>query len=169
MKTLQISSCLLQCAKNLFEEAKRSFFVLGHEHSERWNSIWPKKNYWLKGRSLRALAKKGWKVRATWLLMKFSLSHFRSQTTKVVISGIPHHANFTDVEPLLKAYGNVEECDAVASKDPKTQTVHITFETYEQAQRWETLGELVVCFEIWSKSSSISKVEWDFNVCFGHF
>lgn len=58
-----------------------------------------------------------------------------SQTTKVIISGIPQHAHFSDVEPLLKQYGNVEECDAVASKDPKTQTVHITFETYEQAQR----------------------------------
>ena len=61
-----------------------------------------------------------------------------SSTTKVVISGIPHHANFSDVEPLLKQYGNVEECDAVASKDPKTQTVHITFESYEQAQRFLT-------------------------------
>lgn len=58
-----------------------------------------------------------------------------SQTTKVIISGIPQHAHFSDVEPLLKQYGTVEECDAVASKDPKTQTVHITFETYEQAQR----------------------------------
>lgn len=57
-------------------------------------------------------------------------------TTKVIISGIPQHANFSDVEPLLKQYGNVEECDAVASKDPKTQTVHITFESYEQAQRY---------------------------------
>lgn len=56
-------------------------------------------------------------------------------TTKVIISGIPQHANFSDVEPLLKQYGNVEECDAVASKDPKTQTVHISFESYEQAQR----------------------------------
>lgn len=65
-------------------------------------------------------------------------SIFHSQTTKVIISGIPQHANFSDVEPLLKQYGTVEECDAVASKDPKTQTVHITFETYEQAQRWET-------------------------------
>lgn len=63
-----------------------------------------------------------------------------SQTTKVSISGIPQHANFSDVEPLLKQYGNVEECDAVASKDPKTQTVHITFETFEQAQRWDTKG-----------------------------
>lgn len=58
-----------------------------------------------------------------------------TQSTKVAISGIPHHANFNDVEPLLKQFGNVEECDAVASKDPKTQTVHITFETFEQAQR----------------------------------
>ena len=66
--------------------------------------------------------------------MRFSFISY-SQTTKVIISGIPQHAHFSDVEPLLKQYGNVEECDAVASKDPKTQTVHITFETYEQAQR----------------------------------
>lgn len=65
----------------------------------------------------------------------YPLSIFLSQSTKVAISGIPHHANFNDVEPLLKQFGNVEECDAVASKDPKTQTVHITFETFEQAQR----------------------------------
>jgi len=58
-----------------------------------------------------------------------------SQTTKVIISGIPQNAHFSDVEPLLKQYGSVEDCEAVASKDPKTQTVHITFETFEQAQR----------------------------------
>jgi len=72
------------------------------------------------------------------LFFSFSFFFSLSSTTKVVISGIPHHANFSDVEPLLKQYGNVEECDAVASKDPKTQTVHITFESYEQAQRFLT-------------------------------
>lgn len=70
-----------------------------------------------------------------WLIWRSHIFLLHSQTTKVVISGIPQHAHFSDVEPLLKQYGNVEECDAVASKDPKTQTVHITFETYEQAQR----------------------------------
>lgn len=61
----------------------------------------------------------------------------RDQRTiaKIVISGIPQHANFDDIEPLLKPYGKVEHCDAVTSKDPTTQTVHITFENHDQAQR----------------------------------
>lgn len=57
-------------------------------------------------------------------------------STKIVISGIPLHAHFDDIEPLLKPYGTVENCDAVSSKDPNTQTIHITFETHEQAQRY---------------------------------
>lgn len=52
-----------------------------------------------------------------------------------MISGIPQDARFADIEPLLRPYGNVEGCDAVTSKDPKTQTVHILFESCEQAQR----------------------------------
>ncbi|XP_058837397.1 insulin-like growth factor 2 mRNA-binding protein 1 isoform X1 [Topomyia yanbarensis] len=58
-----------------------------------------------------------------------------SNIAKIVISGIPQHAKFDDIEPLLKPYGKVEHCDAVTSKDPNTQTVHITFESHEQAQR----------------------------------
>lgn len=57
-------------------------------------------------------------------------------SSKIAISGIPLHAHFDDIEPLLKAYGRVEHCDAVSSKDPNTQTVHITYETVEQAQRY---------------------------------
>lgn len=58
-----------------------------------------------------------------------------SNIAKIVISGIPQHAKFDDIEPLLKPYGKVEHCDAVTSKDPTTQTVHITFENHDQAQR----------------------------------
>ncbi|XP_053689991.1 insulin-like growth factor 2 mRNA-binding protein 3 [Sabethes cyaneus] len=61
-------------------------------------------------------------------------SHQRN-IAKIVISGIPQHAKFDDIEPLLKPYGKVEHCDAVTSKDPNTQTVHITFESHDQAQR----------------------------------
>lgn len=57
-------------------------------------------------------------------------------TSKIIISGIPLHAHFEDIEPLLKRYGKVEYCDAVSSKDPHTQTVHITYETPEQALRY---------------------------------
>uniref|UniRef100_A0A8W7P827 RRM domain-containing protein n=1 Tax=Anopheles coluzzii TaxID=1518534 RepID=A0A8W7P827_ANOCL len=58
-----------------------------------------------------------------------------STTAKIVISGIPQHAKFDDIEPLLKPYGKVEHCEAGTSKDPNTQTVHITFENHDQAQR----------------------------------
>lgn len=60
--------------------------------------------------------------------------HF-SGVSKIIISGIPQNTNFDDIEPLLRKYGKVEHCDAVSSTDPNTQTVHITFETPDQAQR----------------------------------
>ena len=67
-----------------------------------------------------------------------------SQSTRIVISGIPGHVHFCDIEPLLKQYGLVEECEAVTSKDPRTQTVHISYENYEQAQRYVGRGLCVV-------------------------
>lgn len=60
-------------------------------------------------------------------------------SAKLVISGIPLHAHFDDIEPLLKTYGTVVHCDAVSSKDPNTQTIHITFDTHAQAQRYMLL------------------------------
>lgn len=63
-------------------------------------------------------------------------SNSNPPSSKIAISGIPLHASFDDIEPLLKPYGKVEHCDAVSSKDPNTQTVHITFESPEQAQRY---------------------------------
>lgn len=79
------------------------------------------------------------------LLFSFCLflyGDFRSPpSSKIVISGIPLHARFEDIEPLLKPYGKVHHCDAVSSKDLNTQTVHITYETPEQAQRY------FYCFE----------------------
>lgn len=65
-----------------------------------------------------------------------TLSSFSPPSAKIVISGIPLHANFDDIEPLLKPYGPVVLCDAVTSKDPNTQTIHITFNTHDQAQRY---------------------------------
>lgn len=69
-------------------------------------------------------------------MIVFFLFSFVSSSSRIVISGIPLHARFDDIEPLLKPYGKVEHCDAVSSKDPNTQTVHITYETVEQAQRY---------------------------------
>lgn len=53
-----------------------------------------------------------------------------------MISGIPLHVHFEDIEPLLKPFGKVEDCAVVASQDPNTQTVHITYENFDQAQRY---------------------------------
>lgn len=57
-------------------------------------------------------------------------------TSKILISGIPLQTRFEDIEPLLKPYGIVKQCEAISSKDQNTQTVHITFENPEQAQRY---------------------------------
>ncbi|XP_022214578.2 insulin-like growth factor 2 mRNA-binding protein 1 isoform X3 [Drosophila obscura] len=56
-------------------------------------------------------------------------------TSKLLISGIPMQTRFEDIEPLLKPFGIVKQCEAISSKDQSTQTVHITFENPEQAQR----------------------------------
>ncbi|XP_018797037.1 PREDICTED: insulin-like growth factor 2 mRNA-binding protein 1 isoform X2 [Bactrocera latifrons] len=61
--------------------------------------------------------------------------HHSVSTSKILISGIPLQTRFEDIEPLLKPYGIVKQCEAVSSKDPNTQTVHITFENPDQAQR----------------------------------
>lgn len=72
-------------------------------------------------------------------LLSLLFCSVRSSSAKIVISGIPLHAHFDDIEPLLNPYGKVEHCDAVTSKDPNTQTVHITFENHDQAQRYTSI------------------------------
>ncbi|XP_073829762.1 IGF-II mRNA-binding protein isoform X3 [Musca autumnalis] len=68
--------------------------------------------------------------------MRKKEQQFKNVTTsKIIISGIPLQTRFDDIAPLLKPYGIVKQCEAVSSKDPQTQTVHITFENHEQAQR----------------------------------
>ncbi|KAL0852119.1 hypothetical protein ABMA28_000359 [Loxostege sticticalis] len=56
-----------------------------------------------------------------------------SRSSKVLISGLPPHVRFDNIEPLLSQYGNVQQCDKASSRDPNTQAVYITFETPEQA------------------------------------
>ncbi|XP_063837618.1 insulin-like growth factor 2 mRNA-binding protein 1 isoform X4 [Ostrinia nubilalis] len=57
----------------------------------------------------------------------------QSRSSKVLISGLPPHVRFDNIEPLLSQYGNVQQCDKASSRDPNTQAVFITFETPEQA------------------------------------
>ncbi|XP_049885060.1 insulin-like growth factor 2 mRNA-binding protein 1 isoform X1 [Pectinophora gossypiella] len=58
-----------------------------------------------------------------------------SRSSKVLISGLPLHIRFDNIEPLLSQYGNVQHCDKANSRDANTQAVYITFETPEQAQQ----------------------------------
>lgn len=73
-----------------------------------------------------------------------------------MISGIPLHAHFDDIEPLLKPYGKVEDCAVVSSKDPSTQTVHITFESFEQAQRYFYFVSFVSIIVLKRKNQRVS-------------
>ncbi|KAF9419816.1 hypothetical protein HW555_003815 [Spodoptera exigua] len=59
----------------------------------------------------------------------------QSRSSKVLISGLPLHIRFDNIEPLLSQYGNVQQCDKANSRDANTQAVFITFETPEQAQQ----------------------------------
>ncbi|XP_035442771.1 insulin-like growth factor 2 mRNA-binding protein 1 isoform X2 [Spodoptera frugiperda] len=59
----------------------------------------------------------------------------QSRSSKVLISGLPLHIRFDNIEPLLSQYGNVQHCDKANSRDANTQAVFITFETPEQAQQ----------------------------------
>ncbi|XP_047524989.1 insulin-like growth factor 2 mRNA-binding protein 1 isoform X3 [Pieris napi] len=58
-----------------------------------------------------------------------------SRSSKVLISGLPLHVRFDNIEPLLLQYGNVQHCDKANARDANTQAVYITFETPEQAQQ----------------------------------
>ncbi|XP_021194715.1 insulin-like growth factor 2 mRNA-binding protein 1 isoform X2 [Helicoverpa armigera] len=59
----------------------------------------------------------------------------QSRSSKVLISGLPLHVRFDNIEPLLSQYGNVQHCDKANSRDANTQAVFITFETPDQAQQ----------------------------------
>ncbi|XP_063373425.1 insulin-like growth factor 2 mRNA-binding protein 1 isoform X2 [Cydia amplana] len=58
-----------------------------------------------------------------------------SRSSKVLISGLPLHIRFDNIDALLSQYGNVQHCDKANSRDANTQAVFITFETSEQAQQ----------------------------------
>lgn len=60
----------------------------------------------------------------------------RSRSSKILISGLPLHIRFDNIEPLLLQYGNVQHCDKANSRDANTQAVFITYENPEQAQQW---------------------------------
>ncbi|KAK7793766.1 hypothetical protein R5R35_000962 [Gryllus longicercus] len=54
---------------------------------------------------------------------------------KIVLSNLPTHVRFEDLEPLLTPFGPVQNCEKIASRDGSTQTVQVSYETQEQAQQ----------------------------------
>ncbi|GBP14076.1 Insulin-like growth factor 2 mRNA-binding protein 3, partial [Eumeta japonica] len=58
-----------------------------------------------------------------------------ARCAKILISGLPLHVRFDNIEHLLSQYGSVLHCDKVNSRDSNFQAVHIMYETMDQAQQ----------------------------------
>ncbi|XP_033210747.1 insulin-like growth factor 2 mRNA-binding protein 1 isoform X2 [Belonocnema kinseyi] len=54
---------------------------------------------------------------------------------KILVSNLPAHARFEDVEQLLSNYGQIQNIEKVSSRDPNSQSVLISYESQEQAQQ----------------------------------
>ncbi|XP_067006463.1 insulin-like growth factor 2 mRNA-binding protein 1 isoform X2 [Anabrus simplex] len=59
----------------------------------------------------------------------------KSGPAKVVVSNVPPHVRFEDLEPLLTPFGALQNCEKLNSRDGTTQTVQVAYETQEQAQQ----------------------------------
>lgn len=55
---------------------------------------------------------------------------------KIIVSNLPAHARFEDIEPLLTTYGQVKNVEKLSSRDLNSQTVLVSYETQEQAQQY---------------------------------
>ncbi|XP_069690841.1 insulin-like growth factor 2 mRNA-binding protein 1 isoform X4 [Periplaneta americana] len=71
----------------------------------------------------------------TRLLSLNFLERFVRTGGKIVLSNIPSHVRFEDLEPLLTPFGSVQNCEKLNSRDGSTQTVQVSYETQEQAQQ----------------------------------
>lgn len=54
---------------------------------------------------------------------------------KIIVSQLPNHCRFEDLEPMLIIHGTIQDCEKLQSRDPNTQTVQITYDTPEQAKQ----------------------------------
>lgn len=54
---------------------------------------------------------------------------------KISIRGVPLHLRYNDLKPLLTPHGKILNCDAVNSPHSQHQTIYITFERQDQAQK----------------------------------
>ncbi|XP_054270210.1 insulin-like growth factor 2 mRNA-binding protein 1 isoform X4 [Macrosteles quadrilineatus] len=67
----------------------------------------------------------------------------RSSNSKIVVSNLPPHVRFEDLEHLLIPYGNIQKCEKLNSREGQPQVVQISYETQEQAQ--QAVSELNGC------------------------
>ncbi|KAJ9582076.1 hypothetical protein L9F63_003578, partial [Diploptera punctata] len=65
----------------------------------------------------------------------FNCNGINSAGAKIVLSNIPSHVRFEELEPLLTPFGSVQSCEKLNSRDGSTQTVQVSYETQEQAQQ----------------------------------
>lgn len=54
---------------------------------------------------------------------------------KILMSNVPPHITLDDVQQLLSNYGQIQNIEKVASRDPVSQSIHAVFETVEQAHQ----------------------------------
>ena len=54
---------------------------------------------------------------------------------KILVSNLPAHARFEDVENLFAPYGQVQTVEKISSRDPNTQAVLVSYESQDQAQQ----------------------------------
>ncbi|XP_043477789.1 insulin-like growth factor 2 mRNA-binding protein 1 isoform X1 [Leptopilina heterotoma] len=54
---------------------------------------------------------------------------------KILMSNVPPHLTLDDVQQLLSNYGQIQNIEKVASRDPVSQSIHAVFETVEQAHQ----------------------------------
>lgn len=64
---------------------------------------------------------------------------FFSGIGKIILSNLPSHARFEDLETLLSPFGSVQSCEKLGSRDGGVWSVQVSYETHEQAQQWVNL------------------------------
>ncbi|KAG8223970.1 hypothetical protein J437_LFUL005583, partial [Ladona fulva] len=72
------------------------------------------------------------------IVSNFNRLFLRGSNTKIVVSNIPPHVRFEDLEPLLTPFGPLQNCEKISGGrggDGAPQAVQIGYESLEQAQQ----------------------------------
>ncbi|EEB18062.1 predicted protein [Pediculus humanus corporis] len=63
------------------------------------------------------------------------MQKFLVGNSKIIVSNIPLHARYEDLEPLFSQFGSVQSCEKSNSRDGNSQSYQVVYETQEQAQQ----------------------------------